>query len=100
MRTAKYRRVTVTLREDTLRELDQIAEKKQRSQLVDQAITRFVEERRRKEIKESLKAGALARAEEDVEMAEEFFPAEQEIWDRQLKDDWASEAVRGGKRRR
>ena len=100
MRTGKYRRVTVTLPADALRELDRIAERKQRSQLVSQAINRFLEERKREEMRESLKAGALARAEEDVEMAEEFFPAEQEIWDRQLKDDWASEAVKGGKRRR
>jgi len=100
MRTAKYRRVTVTLAEDTLRELDQIAQRRQRSQLVDLAITRFLEERKREEIRESLKDGALARAKEDTEMAEDFFPAEQEVWDRQLKDDGGAGGVKSGKARR
>ena len=55
--------------------------------MVDQAMTCFRDEPKKEEIREALKAGALARAEEDVEVAEEFFPAEQEVWDSQLKDE-------------
>ena len=51
-----------------------------RSQFIRQAVVTFLEEQRRRELRELLKEGYLYRAQESLEMAEEFSAAEQQAW--------------------
>jgi len=75
-----YRRVNITLPEETLRLIDQVAERGDRSRLIDQAVKHFVGERRRGRLRALLKEGALRQAERDLLLAKEWFGLEEETW--------------------
>jgi CopG family transcriptional regulator/antitoxin EndoAI len=72
------RRVNVTLPEETLRLIDRAAKKGDRSRLIDQAVKYLIREKGRINLRQLLKAGALARAERDLRLAEEWFLFEEE----------------------
>ncbi len=78
MQTIK--RVNVTLPEDTLRLLDRVAQKGDRSSFVDRAVRFYVKETGQANLKKQLRLGALARASRDLSVAEEWFPIEEEVW--------------------
>ncbi len=82
--TVNTRRVMFTLPASLLEQVDEAVEKldTNRSSLIREALKRFLEERRRQELRERLKEGYLYRAQESLEMAQEFYIAEQEAWDR------------------
>jgi len=69
---------------DLLQQVEEMAAKLNfnRSQFIRRAVEEFLEEQRRRELRELLKEGYLCRAQESLEMAEEFYIAEQEAWDR------------------
>ena len=77
--TKTRQRINVTLPPETLRLLDRVVKKGQRSQLIDEAVRFYVHEVGRKNIREQLKAGALGHAERDARLAEEWFNLEQEV---------------------
>jgi CopG family transcriptional regulator/antitoxin EndoAI len=76
--TTTRKRVNVSLSEETLRLLDRVASKGDRSQLIDQAVRAFVSDRSKAAIRERLKQGAKARAQRDLGIAEEWFHLENE----------------------
>jgi CopG family transcriptional regulator / antitoxin EndoAI len=82
--TSVHRRINVTLSEETLALLDRVAEKGDRSRLIDAAVRYYIDEQGRAQLKKRLKAGAIRRAERDLSLAEEWFPIEEELWP---KDD-------------
>ena len=67
------RRLNITLPEETVRMLDRAVPRGQRSKFIDEAVTRFVEEQGRANLRRQLVLGATARSERDREMAEEWF---------------------------
>ena len=67
------RRLNITLPEHTVRMLDRAVPRGQRSRLIDEAVTRFVKEQGRANLRRQLALGATARSERDREMAEEWF---------------------------
>lgn len=67
------RRLNITLPEQTVRMLDRVAPRGQRSKLIDEAVTRFVKEQGRANLRRQLALGATARSERDRELAEEWF---------------------------
>lgn len=67
------RRLNITLPEQTVRMLDRVAPRGQRSKLIDEAVTRFVKEQGRANLRRQLALGATARSERDREMTEEWF---------------------------
>jgi len=75
-----YRRVNVTLPEETIRLIDRVVERGNRSRFIDEAVKSFVKKRRRAGLKRLLKEGALRRAERDLLLAEDWFPLEEEAW--------------------
>jgi len=77
---AMYQRVNITLPEETLSLVDQIAEKGNRSRFIDQAIRYYVEAMSKARLKKFLKEGAIARAERDLKLAEEWATLEEEAW--------------------
>ena len=78
-------RINVILPEETVRVLDRIAPKGNRSRLISDAVMYYVSSRGRSNLREQLKAGALAHAGRDMSIAEEWFPLEEEAWQRQQK---------------
>lgn len=75
-----YQRINITLPEETLGIVDQIAEKGDRSRFIDQAIRYYVEAMSKARLKKLLKEGAIARAERDLILAEEWATLEEEAW--------------------
>lgn len=67
------KRLNITLPERTVRLMDRVVPKGQRSRLIDQAVTRYVEEEGRANLRELLRESAKARAERDLQLAEEWF---------------------------
>lgn len=80
-----HRRVNVTLPEETIRLIDRVAEKGDRSRFIDEAVRQFVGARRRASLKKQLKEGALRRAERDLGLASEWFALEEETWPKRRK---------------
>jgi len=73
-----HRRINVTLPEETIRLMDRVSAKGDRSGLIDRAVRRYVAQSRRAKLKRQLKDGALRRAKRDLQMADEsFFLAEE-----------------------
>lgn len=67
------RRLNITLPEQTVRMLDRVAPRGQRSKLIDEAVTSFVKEQGRANLRRQLALGATARSERDRELTEEWF---------------------------
>ena len=66
-------RLNITLPEQTVRLLDRAAPKGRRSRLIDEAVKQFVKARGRVSLRMELERGAKARAERDLDVAEEWF---------------------------
>lgn len=75
-------RINVILPEETLRVLNRIAPRGNRSRVVSDAVMHYVSARGKNSLAEQLKAGALASAKRDMAIAEEWFPLEEEAWQR------------------
>jgi len=71
-------RINVSFREQTVRLLDRVAGKRQRSNLIDRAVVRYVEEEGRAALKKRLAEGARATADEDLRLAADWFSLEEE----------------------
>lgn len=82
--TMSTKRVMFTLPSSLLEQVDEEVEKLEtnRSSLIREALEGFMADRRRRELREALKEGYLYRAQESLELAEEFYAAEQEAWER------------------
>ena len=78
--TAVNQRINVSLPEETLRLLDSVADKGDRSRFIDQAVRYYIDEKGRRELKKRLKEGAIRRAARDLQLTEEWFPLEEEVW--------------------
>ncbi|MGH7815924.1 MAG: ribbon-helix-helix domain-containing protein, partial [Candidatus Binatia bacterium] len=77
---AMNQRINITLPEETLTLVDRVAEKGDRSRFIDLAIKYYVEAMGKAKLKKLLKEGAIARAERDLRLAEEWFNLEEEAW--------------------
>ena len=74
------KRINIMLPERTLAVLDRVAPKGNRSRFVSQAVLHYVETQGRRSLREQLKAGYLANADESLKIAMEWFPLEEEAW--------------------
>jgi CopG family transcriptional regulator / antitoxin EndoAI len=74
------KRINVVIPVGTLRVLDRIAPRGNRSRLISEAVLYYVESRAKNHLAERLKAGALARGQRDLEIAQEWFPLDEEAW--------------------
>lgn len=74
MNATIYERVNVTLPRDTLRLIDRVSHKKNRSGFVDRAVRFYVAKTGSANLKKELRAGAQARSVRDSAIAEEWFP--------------------------
>jgi CopG family transcriptional regulator / antitoxin EndoAI len=74
------KRINIVLPDTTIRVLDRIAPKGDRSRFISQAVLHYVESVGKQSLKEQLKAGYQANAERNLEIAAEWFPLEEEAW--------------------
>lgn len=75
-----HQRINITLPEDTIRLIDRVTEKGDRSRFINDAVRRYVDEVGRKNLRKLIKEGATRRAERDLRLAEEWFQLEEEAW--------------------
>lgn len=75
-----HKRINITLPDDTIRLLDRIADKGERSALIDRAIRRYVEEIGKANLRRHLEEGYERRAARDLETAEAWFSLDEEPW--------------------
>ncbi|MBV8844344.1 MAG: hypothetical protein JO307_16175 [Bryobacterales bacterium] len=76
------KRINVILPADTVAVLDRVARKGNRSALIDRAIRHYVKSQSRQNLRRRLKQEALSHAERDLRMVAEWFPLEEEVWQR------------------
>jgi CopG family transcriptional regulator/antitoxin EndoAI len=76
------KRLNITLPEQTVKLLDRVASKGQRSRLIDQAVKRYVEDKGRANLRKQLSESYQEHAKFDLQLAEEWFPLEEEAWQR------------------
>jgi CopG family transcriptional regulator/antitoxin EndoAI len=90
------KRVNIMLPETTLKVLDRVAGKGARSRFISEAVLYYVQSRSASNLRERLKQGALAHTNLDLEIAEEWFPVEQEAWQKLDREERIAKTSRGG----
>jgi len=85
------KRINVVLPVETLKVLDRVAPRGNRSRLISEAVLHYVESRAKSNLADRLKAGALANAKRDLEIAQEWFSLDEEAWRRtKQRSSWCS----------
>jgi metal-responsive CopG/Arc/MetJ family transcriptional regulator len=74
------KRINIVLPAQTLAVLDKVTRKGTRSRFVSEAVLHYVETRGKRNLRDQLKAGYLANAEDNFKIAAEWFPLEEEAW--------------------
>ena len=80
------KRVNITLPEQTLRLIDRVAQKGDRSRFIDRAIKHYVGTVGRENLREQIKQGAIGEAELDLAVTEDWFLLEEEAWERRANE--------------
>jgi CopG family transcriptional regulator/antitoxin EndoAI len=75
------KRINIMLPEKTLAVLDRVTTKGNRSRFVSEAVLHYVKTLGKQNLREQLKAGYQANAAVNLEIATEWFPLEEELWE-------------------
>jgi len=76
------KRINVMLPDETLAVLDRLTTRGGRSRFVSRAVLHYVQSHGKQTLRERLKAGYQANAQENLKIALEWFPLEEEAWQR------------------
>ena len=79
LKTSEKERLNVILPNDTLRLINKLTAKGQRSQFINKAVRFYVENLSKKNIKKQIEEGAKKRAKRDLDLMEEWFALDNEI---------------------
>lgn len=74
------RRLNISLPDETVRLLDRVAAKGERSQVIAEAVTKYVIEVGKDRIRKRMKERAVERADLDLQIAEEWFSIDEDAW--------------------
>lgn len=74
------KRINIVLPVETIKVLDRVAPKGNRSRLISDAVIHYVTSKARTNLAERLKQGALANAQRDLAIAQEWFSLDEEAW--------------------
>ena len=74
------KRLNITLPETTVALLETVANKGERSTFIDNAIKAYIKQTKQQSLREQLKEGAIARSERDLNLVDEWFEIEEELW--------------------
>jgi CopG family transcriptional regulator/antitoxin EndoAI len=88
------KRINIMLPDQTVKVLDKVAVKGDRSRFISQAVLHYVQTQSKANLRERLKQGALANAKLDLEIAEEWFPVEQEAWQKLDQEEQVRKPIR------
>ncbi len=83
--TTTRKRVNITLPVKTVELLDHLIEKGARSRLISEAVLYYIKELGRKNLQQKLKEGAISRAKRDVDIVDEWFPLDEEVWAKKIQ---------------
>jgi CopG family transcriptional regulator/antitoxin EndoAI len=72
------KRLNITLPEETVRLIDRVVGRGRRSSLIDRAVRRYVKEETRANVRKQLAASYKANAELDLQLADDWFPLEEQ----------------------
>ncbi len=75
-----HQRINITLPEETIRLIDRVAEKGDRSRFINEAVKSYIKEVGRANLRKRLKEGAIHEAELDRGLAEEWYTLDEEAW--------------------
>jgi len=67
-----YRKINISLPEQTLHLIEQITDKRNRSRFIDEAVKYYMEQVGNIRLREELKEGAVKRAERDLKLSQEL----------------------------
>lgn len=79
-----HKRVNITLSPTAIRLVDKVAERGERSRLVDEAIRFYIREMGRAGVRRQLREGSLRRAERDIGIAQEWSSLH-DVWPKRRK---------------
>lgn len=79
-KTTTRERVNITLPRETLELIDKLSEKGARSRFLNEAVQFYVEKKGRSNLKRFLKEGYIKHAKRDLDIAQEWFHLEKEVW--------------------
>ncbi len=74
------KRINVMLPDETLAVLDRVTTRGSRSRFVSAAVLHYVKDRAQQNLRQQLKAGYQANAQENLQIALEWFPLEEQVW--------------------
>jgi CopG family transcriptional regulator/antitoxin EndoAI len=80
MKKVTHKRLNITLPESTVTLLETVANKGERSNFINVAIKTYVKQVKQESLRERLKEGAVVRSKRDLELADEWFNIEEELW--------------------
>jgi len=80
-----HQRIDITLPIETVKLIDRVSSKGNRSRLIGEAVRHFIEVIGRENLKKRLKEGAIRRADRDLRLAQDWFDLEQQVWQRKRK---------------
>jgi Arc/MetJ-type ribon-helix-helix transcriptional regulator len=92
--THMSKRINVVLPDAMVAMLDRIVSKGNRSRLISQAVLHYVKAQSTANLKKRLKQGALANAKLNLGIAEEWFPVEQQAWQKLDDEERAAKSTR------
>jgi metal-responsive CopG/Arc/MetJ family transcriptional regulator len=75
------KRINVILPDATVAVLDRVTTKGNRSRFIDHAVRQLVETRGRQSLRNQLTVGYRANSEQDLAIAAEWFPLEEQAWE-------------------
>ena len=75
-----YGRINVTLPRNTLKLIDRVVEKGERSNVIDTAVLEYIKRTSKANLRERLKEGAVHNAAHDLALADEWFYVDEAIW--------------------
>jgi metal-responsive CopG/Arc/MetJ family transcriptional regulator len=77
-----HKRLNITLPESTIELLEKAAKKGERSELINTAIKEYVSQKQRMKLRRAMIEGAKANAALDLKIAQEWFPLDEEAWEK------------------
>ena len=77
-----HKRLNITLPESTVALMETVIGRGERSKFIDTAIKSYIKQEKQKSLREQLKEGAVARSRRDLQLSDEWFELEEELWQR------------------
>lgn len=74
------KRINIVLPDDTLRLLDKVAARGNRSRLISEAVRHYLSSKARRNLAARLKQGAMVNAQRDLDIAQQWFSVDEEAW--------------------